>query len=577
MNTSYRTHPAYEAVHQPIAQHNSWQPSVWKRLPWATILGLTTALLGIAASAVILAESNGKPITDWYFQPTVYLAIVTAVTNILLSLSLAEAVNIAWWRRAQASETTIADLHRTWNYGHSFKAAFLSGRYANLVAVACVLTSFAPINGPLLQRASRVVVIEQTTPVTLQTALAASTFVNGTGIFFGRDERVQMFSPEFRNTVLAWNNFRPIPFNGTICKGSCKVPLQGLGLTLDCSSATLPYNLTVVVNRQGAVKSNSVINGTQTFYSDFSWISRPIYGARYPTNFSLNVQYKDQPAVSGDLQIRNCTMYPALVKYPVIINGNASTISLDPSTTIFDDAVQQIYHSAIETSTDGISTYGGINLALSNRYASTANIRYTEASGYVTNMTGSLASQYIEVSLRGSAYGTTYENVWGDPTIEMLAGARDLMFRMSVQAVNASTPMQTVTGEQTQILAVYQSNYAYFVGALVLTAAAIIAVTIILNGFWIMGRDTSLSPIETAKAFGAPMMAGVDGNAKASDIIAAMGTKRVRYGALRDRNEVGKYGERISVAGIDVTKDMKLVVTDDESVIKPRKGWIFAG
>lgn len=133
-----------------------WQPGFFRRAPWLGIIAFLGALGGILAAGVVLFTSNNKPIHEWSVQPTVYLAIASAATNILLHFALSQAVTVAWWRRALRKDTTVADLHRSWDYGQSLWAALTSGRHFSAIALASILVALIPVNGPLLQRATRV-------------------------------------------------------------------------------------------------------------------------------------------------------------------------------------------------------------------------------------------------------------------------------------------------------------------------------------------------------------------------------------------------------------------------------------
>lgn len=135
---------------------NPWQPSFFRRAPWLGLLAMLGASIGVLAAIIVLQLSNNKSVDDWTVQPTVYLAIASAATNIFLHFALTEAVTVAWWRRALQRDTTIADLHRSWKYGQSLWAALTSGRHFNALALASILVAIVPINGPLLQRASRI-------------------------------------------------------------------------------------------------------------------------------------------------------------------------------------------------------------------------------------------------------------------------------------------------------------------------------------------------------------------------------------------------------------------------------------
>ena len=114
------------------------------------------ALFGVVAGVLVLRFSNKQPIENWSVQPTVYLAIASAATSIFLHFAFIEAVTVAWWYRAMKPNATISDLHRTWHYGQSLRAAVTSGRHFNAIALASILVALVPINGPLLQRASRI-------------------------------------------------------------------------------------------------------------------------------------------------------------------------------------------------------------------------------------------------------------------------------------------------------------------------------------------------------------------------------------------------------------------------------------
>lgn len=143
----------YETVE---ALGNPWQPGFFRRVPWLGLTAMLGAMIGVFGAVAVLYFSNNKPVQDWNVQPTVYLAIASAATNIFLHFALTEAVTLTWWRRALKNKTTVADLHRSWEHGQSLWVALTSGRQFSVVALASILVALGPINGPLLQRASRI-------------------------------------------------------------------------------------------------------------------------------------------------------------------------------------------------------------------------------------------------------------------------------------------------------------------------------------------------------------------------------------------------------------------------------------
>lgn len=156
----------YDAIDKAA---NPWQPGLFRRAPWLGLGAMLGALLGILAAVIILKASDGQPIQNRSVQPTIYLAIATAATNIFLRYALIQAVSIL------KKDTTVADLHHGWNHGHSLWGA-LTGlffrRNFSFAALASILVVLVPINGPLLQRASRVTQghFEQSTDVNINIA-----------------------------------------------------------------------------------------------------------------------------------------------------------------------------------------------------------------------------------------------------------------------------------------------------------------------------------------------------------------------------------------------------------------------
>ena len=144
----------YSALHGSDVA-NSWTPGLSK-LPWKGLGALLISFAGAVVAFAILAISNGDAVDNWKFQPTVYLAIASTITNITVGYALMEGVTVSWWNKALKDNTKLADLHHVWAFGNSFLSAILSGRHASLIALACVLVALSPVNGPLLQRATTI-------------------------------------------------------------------------------------------------------------------------------------------------------------------------------------------------------------------------------------------------------------------------------------------------------------------------------------------------------------------------------------------------------------------------------------
>jgi flagellar basal body-associated protein FliL len=86
-----------------------WQPGFMKRLPIIGIVALTTILICAGGAVAVLLVSDGKTEQAWAhragIKPSVLLSACNAVANLALSLAIAEAVAIAWWRKALKGST----------------------------------------------------------------------------------------------------------------------------------------------------------------------------------------------------------------------------------------------------------------------------------------------------------------------------------------------------------------------------------------------------------------------------------------------------------------------------------------
>ena len=96
--------------------HSSWRPSILRIGSLTGLLALLFAFLQIFASYAVLKASDKKPITTWEYQPTVYLAILVAISNKALAFAAIQGVTVTFWLRALKG-TTLGQLHRDWVRG----------------------------------------------------------------------------------------------------------------------------------------------------------------------------------------------------------------------------------------------------------------------------------------------------------------------------------------------------------------------------------------------------------------------------------------------------------------------------
>lgn len=221
----------FDTAYSAVDDLNTWKPGI-KQAPIASAAALVLALVGILLSATILSLSNGRTLESWEiaarFTPATYLSIGSTITNITLHFALDGGINVSWWRRVLRSDTRIVDLHRIWSYGDSFFAALVSFRNFNTIALASILVTLAPINGPLLQRASRVTTADISVNRTLSIQIATQLPDNYTGYITGYSQLPALLTPHFSKIVQGYyrqESIQPV----SSCQSTCKAHILGAG------------------------------------------------------------------------------------------------------------------------------------------------------------------------------------------------------------------------------------------------------------------------------------------------------------------------------------------------------------
>jgi hypothetical protein len=79
---------------------------------------------------------------------------------------------------------------------------------------------------------------------------------------------------------------------------------------------------------------------------------------------------------------------------------------------------------------------------------------------------------------------------------------------------------------------IYHSEYPYLAAAAAIIFVAILGVSSTLYGWWELGREVSLSPLETAKAFRARVFQVWNYHMDGMHLAEDMGTRKFRYGEV---------------------------------------------
>lgn len=578
LKSKIRYHAANEGAKQ---SKRPWHAGVWTRAPVSGLLALTVALLCGLATIVVLKAADGVPIDHWQVrgyavQPTVILSVLATLANALFRYAFTEGARVSWWVTAQRG-TSIGALHRAWDHSQS-AVPILTGRRFSLLAISSLSTLIVLIDGPLLQRASTISQSTRRFPVNLTVPMSPTPFIVGaTGYLVDRERNPSLYTELFSTVLQQYNGRQPITLPEFGCKGKCELMVEAPGFDIDCSSWNSPYRLMSTselvqwigndsYHGPAQVQSMFAMNVTFSLEANRLWAELRSYrtGVHVPQNddwsefpwntIMLSSMIKSNPGGNGSLTWRTCILREALQEYPISVEN--STVTLQSFSTSHNYTVYQVIRSSTETSSMGWwpTTLGGIWLSVYHQFAGEAKLSKVPLNIDIeTKDSSPLAYLNLKTSM------STYAVTWLDPIDDAISMIRELSLRMAIATTSkdsyGSSGTEWLTAVQSDVAypdlrrvnrtlsqhaqalatyseTVYQSNLAWLGGALavlIVTAGAIIP---LFQGWWQLGRPYSMSPIEIARAFDAPLLRESDDNCSAGDLIKYTGKERVMYGAV---------------------------------------------
>jgi hypothetical protein len=217
------------------------------------------------------------------------------------------------------------------------------------------------------------------------------------------------------------------------------------------------------------------------------------------------------------------------------------------------------------------STISGFEYAAKYLFTSKATFIFVGAKSAIT-MSGSLANEMVRGPITG--WNETFE----DPMDDMLDKCREIAFRTAIRAGkdlpdNVTSAEQDIAYQGSASRSIYITDFRYMLAAAILSVASVLAISLPFYGWWQLGRTVSLSPLEIAKAFDAPIMAQVGSNVDLSDtsrlgVVAGM---NVQYGVRVDEQA---YSTQYN-GGYMEGQRRRLVMGYAGYVGRPNKGDVF--
>jgi hypothetical protein len=251
-----------------------------------------------------------------------------------------------------------------------------------------------------------------------------------------------------------------------------------------------------------------------------------------------------------------CDITPGINTYPLLYHNNTMTKNPNISETLVesyttdDDLTTAPFESPV-------GLLSGLHWFADTYLASNSNLIHgTDPNGkdmYIEIPSGFLSSQYVNLtdSFTPGTLGCQFE--WKSPTVFITSSLNLVAFTAAIMSgwAQNENDLQTFTAVQTQPMVVYHSEYVFLAIALAVLLPAFLAVSSTIYGFWQLGHKTSLSPLETAHALQAPVLA--EGGSGASSgklraLLKEVGKKEVKYGVLGFSNADGIGVEKLGIA-----------------------------
>lgn len=491
-----------------------------RQTPWLAFFCIFILLGSIVVSIAIIASSNNRPVKSWKIQPAVWLSIMSSIFTLTLEALVAMGLAICWWRSV-AHGTTLKRLHYISGGSNilNLVPAVIAGadtRKVALTVAVIALSKFA--SGPLLQRSTHAKISDVETDVAMKMHIAqqlpdgfygSQDVSNSNGIFL-------LQSWYFNDTL------ETLPDSGFSCKGNgtCSVNIPAAGLNYGCDSTTQTLNLLDPQNL------DTIVFNISTYMN---------YDFGQPMLF-LSTMYLSSVDGScmGTITTDTCNIIPATVEYPISIQN--TTISLNYDNLLTNRSVVSNYTSPGDKANLPYDTPSGpltgLN-ALMGTYLETTAVLVSPRIYDRNNSISDLFFDNFQPELTPYARDNCGLR-WDSPTDYIISQIFTFMFLSAFQAgLNESyfsnSDLQNFTAHFSGSELHYHSNFRFLAAAIVVMILGLLGVLILLWGWWELGRPVTLSPLETAKAFGAPILLGAGHEKEVSGILDEVGEERVAH------------------------------------------------
>ncbi|KAF2005703.1 hypothetical protein P154DRAFT_571000 [Amniculicola lignicola CBS 123094] len=564
-----------------------WKTGVWVRFPWCGFGALIGIVLLTGLSAGILLAIKGTSTDSWRVGsalPQVYISVMDMLMNFLMFFALSNGLVTIFWRQLM-NGTTLSTMHDTYESSSFWPALALVARFRfNLVAVACLLAATSAVRGPLFQRA---LTMDDNAQLSVRGSLDIKLAPYPVPEYFqsasDNSDTGNVYTAQFLKALQAPNSGVVLPNDQweEECGDRCNGLVKSFAFKADCTTSTRSFDLNALLEECKSCTNDECLSSCRAN------VQSPLFSISYQRDggkqvLNLTTFYKDKSACQGDIQVHTCSLLQVTADIPIVIeNGTVSHTDEKLDAKIYDgempldpSLLERFWPMAISSMFPPVSFNATPNADFSKVQSSkcigssctgngtrnddNASLFFNDAS--VIYATGAQSASGGESPLCGLT--------WTDPMPDMISRMQALALRITLDMATspvASLPLapswtKSVPVTGFRVSTIYNVSPALIAIATVLSIIGVVAVLPLYNGFWEMGRRVSLNPLEIARALGAPILEGLDGNATAEDVVMERGGMGVRYGVVE------RFGEE---------KRLRLEEVSRTTVRRPWDGEVF--
>ncbi|KAF2006764.1 hypothetical protein P154DRAFT_224468 [Amniculicola lignicola CBS 123094] len=527
-NTSRHLLQPYGSASNP---KRTWRSKASARKSPMLVLPPFAILCGsIIMMIVVLVSSNKDPVSDWSVQPSVFVALLTGIYTVILSGLFMYGVTVTWWKSI-ANGTTLKNLH----FIHAaaspteFISAVMAGSEATKVALAALLVFVVRLSiGPISQRATESRNQDITKDLTMNIHLANEIPDGWFGKWGHFDSRgIRMLQDTLLDLNITTTNAQGFncPDNG-LCTGM----VTAAGINWGCKTTTEKIDMADAKN----------LNATL-----FSIDMDMDYGFEEPVLFltTKHISAVDGACV-GTLTTDICNIIPATTWYPITMRN--TSVTMRRMDAVYNTQIKSNYTSKADNYTTDLNApigplegiYRGIGFAMRSEALlcndSAGNLGY--CSSLDSYRSPVWPSYYLDttVTSKGSPYPESVQTkcplVWQPPAESVLSMVFEYMFRASFEVGGVEDRYkQNFTATYTGSELWHFTDFTWMGAATGLMVLGLVAAFGLVWGWWELGRHITLSPLETGKAFGAPILMTAGPEQEADSIVKEIGHERVAF------------------------------------------------